>query len=199
MTRGLKENTSTWRYAFLKFLRKEFKAKRIKLPRHLKHIRSYKAFCSWTSQFYNKTWVVHLSKQSNNLRFTVEYLGRYLKRPPIGETRIKEYDGRLVTFEYLDHYTETKQIMTLPVLEFIARLISHIPDKHFRNIRYYGFLANRVRGKLLPAVYKLLKNTKQNIQNVYTHYDPLICPRCQTISDYNGISICCAANSHSGH
>jgi hypothetical protein len=184
-----------WRYAFLTFLRKEFKEKRIKLPRHLKHIRSYEAFCSWTSQFYNQTWVVHLSKQSNNHKFTVEYLGRYLKRPPIGETRIKKYDGKLVTFEYLDHYTKTKQIMTLPVLEFIARLISHIPDKYFRNIRYYGFLANRVRGKLLPTVYLLLKNRKQNIQKVYTpwrdmlkksfHYDPLTCPRCQTIMKLN--------------
>jgi hypothetical protein len=178
-----------WRYEFLTFLRKEFKEKRIKMPRHLKHIRSYETFYSWTTQFYNKTWVVQLNKQSNNFRATIEYLGKYLKRPPIGETRIKNYDGKSVTFEYLDHYTKTKEIVTLPVLEFIARLISHIPDKHFRNIRYYGFLANRLRGKLLPTVYQLLKNKKQN-QKIYTpwrdmlkrffRYDPLTCPRCQT-------------------
>ncbi len=80
------------------------------------------------------------------MKANVDYLAKYLKRPPIGETRIKSYDGKFVSFEYLDHYNNTKEIMTLPVLEFISRLISHIPDKYFKNIRYYGFLANRVKG-----------------------------------------------------
>ena len=90
------------------------------------------------------------------MKANVEYLGKYIKRPPIGETRIKLYDGKTVTFEYLDHYTNIKETMALPVLDFIERLLCHIPDKHFRNIRYYGFLSNRLKGKLLPSVYKLL-------------------------------------------
>lgn len=180
-----------WRYQIISLLRKEFKEGRLKLTNSLKHIKSYKAFCSWTSIYYNKTWVVHLSKQSNNMKVNVDYLGKYLKRPPIGETRIKKYDGKFVTYEYLDHYTGTTDVMTLPVLDFIARLISHIPDENFRNIRYYGFLANRVRGKLLPTVYKLL-NMKRSFQTkVYIpwrqmiksvfNYDPLKCPICNTI------------------
>jgi len=147
-------------------------------------------FNSWTSQFYEKTWVVHLNTLSDNMKNNVDYLGKYLKRPPIGETRIKQYDGKSVSYVYLDHYTNTKEIMTLPVLDFIARLICHIPDKNFRNIRYYGFLSNRLRGNLLPIVYKLL-NTKNRINTkVYIpwrnmiqssfKYDPLKCPICKT-------------------
>ena len=40
--------------------------------------------------------------------------------------------------------------------EFIERFIQHIPEKGFRMIRYYGFLSNAVRGKLLPKIYKIL-------------------------------------------
>jgi len=180
-----------WRYEIISLLRKEFKEGRLKLPPHLVHIKSSNSFSSWTSQFYNKTWVVHLNEQSDNMKVNVDYLGKYLKRPPIGETRIKKYDGSFVTYEYLDHYTKTTHTMTLPVLDFIARLISHIPDKNFRNIRYYGFLANRVRGKLLPIVYELLNMKRVVKTKVYIpwremikstfRYDPLKCPFCNAI------------------
>ena len=181
----------TWRYHIIALLREEFKKGDLKLPSSLKHITSYNEFYSWTTQFYEKTWVVHLNEQSNNMKANVEYLGKYLKRPPIGETRIKHYDGNTVTFEYLDHYTNIKETMTLPVLDFIERLICHIPDKNFRNIRYYGFLANRLRGKLLPLVYNLLNMKHVITSKVYLSwrtmiqaaykYDPLRCPLCKSI------------------
>ena len=41
----------------------------------------------------------------------------------------------------------------MPVMNFIARLIRHIPDRNFKMIRYYGFLSNRTRGEKLPLVY----------------------------------------------
>jgi len=178
-----------WRYRIIDLLREEFKEGCLKLPPHLNHIKSYKTFASWTSQFYNNTWVVHLNKQTDNMKANVEYLGKYLKRPPIGETRILAYNGSTVTYKFLDHYTDTTEIMTLPVLDFISRLISHIPDKNFRNIRYYGFLSNKHRGKLLPIVYQLLEMKDSYVKKVYTpwrnmikatyNYDPLICPFCK--------------------
>lgn len=39
----------------------------------------------------------------------------------------------------------------------IGRYISHVPAKHFKMQRYYGFLSNRKRGKLLPLVYEALE------------------------------------------
>ncbi len=38
----------------------------------------------------------------------------------------------------------------------IQRYVSHIPARHFKMIRYYSFLANRKRGRLLPKVYDAL-------------------------------------------
>ena len=45
------------------------------------------------------------------MKSDVDYLDKYLKRPPIGETRIKLYDGKTVTYEYLDHYTDVYESM----------------------------------------------------------------------------------------
>ncbi|RML41481.1 hypothetical protein ALQ95_200078 [Pseudomonas syringae pv. ribicola] len=39
----------------------------------------------------------------------------------------------------------------------LRRGVQHIPEKHFRMIRYFGFLANRVCGQYLPKVYEALK------------------------------------------
>ena len=186
-----------WRIRLILFLRDEFKKGNLKMPPHLKHIKTYSTFYSWTVQFYNQTWVVHLQKSSDNLKNNVQYLGRYLKRPPIGETRIKYYDGKFVVFEFLDHYTDTKELITLPVLDFIARLIDHIPDKNFRNIRYFGFLANRVSGELLPLVFGFLKKAIHLLKTkVYTSWrdmiknslgiDPMFCLNCGTILRPNG-------------
>jgi len=174
-----------WRYRIIKLLRDEYDKGNLKLPLKLKFVN----FTKWTSKLYKITWVVHLNKQSKNMKNNIEYLGKYLKRPPIGETRIKEYNGKTVTYEYLDHRNDTVDTMTLPVLEFLGRLISHIPDKNFRNIRYFGFLSCRTRGKLLPKVYKLL-NMNVNNKKIYIswrelikktfEYDPIECPNCKT-------------------
>ena len=179
-----------WKHAIISLLLNEFKQGNLQLPNNLKHIKSIQSFYSWLQISYNKTWVVHLQKPTSNMKQNVEYLGKYLKRPPIGETRIKNYDGKLVTYQFLDHYTNTTQHLKLPVHDFIARLISHVPDKHFRNIRYYGFLSNRTSSKLLPIVYKLLNMTrsiiskaairwKDMIKNTFS-FDPTSCPCCKT-------------------
>ncbi len=70
-------------------------------------------------------------------------------------SRLKHYDGEEVIFSYLNH--TTKQYLRFPsgIDDFIKRLVQHIPDTGFRMIRYYGFLATRVRSKLLPTVYDL--------------------------------------------
>jgi hypothetical protein len=179
-----------WRYNIINLLRKQFKAGKLKLPKTLKHLNSYNAFNSWLNVLYNITWVVELSKPSKNKKRNIEYLGKYLKRPPIGETRILSFNNNIVTFFYKDHYTNSSNTMSLPALDFIGRLISHIPDDYFRNIRYYGFLSNKQSGKLLPTVYNLLSmdpkplinalNSWRNMLKRNFNIDPLICPVCKS-------------------
>ncbi len=42
---------------------------------------------------------------------------------------------------------------------WLWRYVSHIPARHFKMVRYYGFLANRKQSTLLPKVYEALEMT----------------------------------------
>lgn len=64
--------------------------------------------------------------------------------------------GGAVVHNYYDHRTQQYRQQTLTQEEMIGRYISHVPAKHFKMVRYYGFLSGRKRGELLPKVYEAL-------------------------------------------
>lgn len=175
-----------WRYRIIKLFKSLYK-KGLLIPKALsEQLNSIFTFNHFLDQLYRKTWIVHCAKPSKDHKLNVSYLARYIKRPAIAQSKLKHYDGREVTFKYLDHVTKTYRNFTLTAEEFIARLIQHIPDTGFRMIRYYGFLAHRVRGTLLPKAYALLSQTPQTTKTP-THaeliqknfgFDPLTCILC---------------------
>lgn len=89
-------------------------------------------------------------------RIVVKYIGRYLGRPVIATSRIDKYDGEMVTFHYNRHEDEQYIEETIPAMEFIQRLIRHIPEKHFKMIRYGGIYARHreIDSKLYRAIPK---------------------------------------------
>ena len=62
-------------------------------------------------------------------KVVTKYIGRYLGRPVIATSRIDRYDGDTVTFHYNRHEDEQYVEETLPAIDFIKRLIRHIPEK----------------------------------------------------------------------
>ena len=97
----------------------------------------------------------------------------------------------------MDHKTKTHKNFTLNIEQFIARFIQHIPDEGFRMIRYYGFLANRVRKKLLPAVYELIGQKEPYTTKAPTYaelikknfgFDPLACILCGQQLIFTGVN-----------
>ena len=79
-----------------------------------------------------------------------KYIGRYLGRPVIATSRIDAYDGNTVTFHYNRHEDNKLIVEKLPVLDFMERLIQHIPETQFKMIRYYGIYArHREKDSLL--------------------------------------------------
>ncbi len=100
---------------------------------------------------------LYMSKKTAGGRNTARYLGRYLKKPPIAASRLAHYNGGAsLSFRYLDHKTGETATETLTQRELVARLKQHIPEKFFKMVRYFGFLANRVCGEKLPQVYRAL-------------------------------------------
>ncbi|WP_176360227.1 transposase, partial [Escherichia coli] len=96
-------------------------------------------------------------KKTAGGRNTARYLGRYLKKPPIAASRLAHYNGGAsLSFRYLDHKTGETATETLTQRELVARMKQHIPEKFFKMVRYFGFLANRGCGEKLPQVYRAL-------------------------------------------
>ena len=119
-------------------------------------------------------------------KVVTKYIGRYLGRPVIATSRIDNYDGENVTFHYNRHEDEKLIVETIPVLEFIQRLIQHIPEKHFKQIRYYGLYARtkEQNKKLQLAISRekhkiILSFNRWRDCTLHSFgYDPLKCPCC---------------------
>lgn len=149
-----------WRTRIIKLLRKQYKNGILQLPKSCVDMQQdYKAFNDFLNFHYQRFWNVYCAAPENNHIRNTEYLARYVKRPAIANSRLMHYSGADVKFRYFDHKTKTKRTFSCSAFDFIRRVIQHIPDKGFRLIRYYGFLANALRGKLLPIVNKLLNLT----------------------------------------
>jgi Putative transposase len=96
---------------------------------------------------------------------------------------------------------------TLEALDFVARLLAHVPDPRRHLVHYYGAYSNVVRGKLKarvqaqqtaplvpgpgevsqppvgptsPSPLALRRRWAQLIRSVF-EVDPLVCPRCQGV------------------
>ena len=116
----------------------------------------------------------------------IKYIGRYLGRPVIATSRIDSYDGDFVTFHYNRHEDNKLITETIPVLDFMARLTQHIPEKHFKMIRYYGIYARhrksdqrlrRVISREKHCLYLSFNRWRESIFLSFG-YDPLKCPKC---------------------
>lgn len=119
---------------------------------------------------------------------TIKYISRYLGRPVIATSRIDTYDGENVTFHYTRHEDNKTVSETVPALNFIQRLIVHIPEKHFKMLRYYGIYAkHHKQEKLLRkcisekkrAFLKSIQDWRNSILLSFG-YDPLCCSECGT-------------------
>lgn len=147
-----------WRYQIIHFFRKYYS--QVKFPDKRKALgQTYQHWNTFLNEQYKRDWHVHLAKPTRDHKHTMLYFSRYLKRPAISYSRIKHYDGDSVTYVYRSHTTNKLETVKFKAMAFVQRITQHIHDRHFRVARYYGFLANRCRGTLLPKVFAALKQT----------------------------------------
>ncbi len=119
---------------------------------------------------------------------TIKYITRYLGRPVIATSRIDKYDGENVTFHYTRHEDNKTIEECVPTLDFIKRLIIHIPEKHFKMLRYYGIYAKHHKQEkklhrcISPEKHRFLRSLLDWRNSILLSfgYDPLRCPNCGT-------------------
>ena len=128
-----------------KMLRKRFMTKLLlNLSIHFEKDDKFKKLTNQLYKQYDKGFYVNAKKRKfPNTLLAVAYVTRYSNKPAIAESRIIEYDGEYVSFWYKRHQDNNRVEEKVPVLDFIKRLIIHIPEKGFNTIRYYGIYAMR--------------------------------------------------------
>ncbi|MGA7615932.1 MAG: IS91 family transposase [Thermoanaerobaculia bacterium] len=91
-------------------------------------------------------WHAYVKKPFGGPDQVLAYLSSYTHRIAISNRRILAFDGKSVTFtwhDYANHYAA--RTATLTATEFLRRFAMHIVPSRFVRIRYFGFLANRLR------------------------------------------------------
>ena len=183
-------NSGLWRHKKhfnYKLMRDSFQTALLNiLQKHLPD--SFKKVKASIYRNHKNGFYVYAKPNKCNPASVIKYIGRYLGRPVIATSRIDHYDGENVTFHYNRHEDDKLITETIPVLDFIARLIPHIPEKHFKMIRYYGLYArHRVTDKKLNLaiskqkhkIYRSFNSWRNAILSSFG-YDPIQCPCCGT-------------------
>lgn len=109
-----------------------------------------------------------------NSKVVVKYIGRYLGRPVIATSRVDTYDGDFVTFHYNQHEDDVFVLETIPVMEFIKRLIRYIAEKHYKII-HYGSIYARHR-EIDNKLHRAISQEKQCICNKSDKFLLILCP-----------------------
>jgi hypothetical protein len=109
---------------------------------------------------YPKGFVAHLKGDIvPRVEGLARYIVKYVVSPPMGLSRIIQYDRERgeVTYWYKDHLSRGKKTtVTVDRETFIGRMVQHILPKGFQRIRYYGLQATcklkKVREQLAVAL-----------------------------------------------
>jgi hypothetical protein len=106
---------------------------------------------------FRQDWVVYAKPPFGGPEYVLQYLARYTHRVAISNHRLLSVNESEVRFRWRDYKNHNKKrTMTLTGEEFLRRFLQHVLPKGFPRIRYFGWLANRKRGRLLPLCRVLL-------------------------------------------
>ena len=143
----------------------------------------------------DKGFYVYAKTEIKSAKTAAKYVGRYVGRPAIAESRILKYDGKNVTYKYTRHEDNKVIVETVHVYEFIKRIIRHIPEKNFKMIRYFGIYSRRSKGKVnfIKMIDKRILSIRKSIANwenrilAIAGVDPCKCPNCKNKMRFHDI------------
>jgi hypothetical protein len=138
---------------------------------------------------HDKDWVVYAKRPFATPENLIKYLGSYTHRVAISNRRIVKIENGAVTFRYKDRRDHNRiKNMTLGIVEFIRRFMTHVVPKGFMRMRHIGIFSNRNRAELValckrlldgPGVKESSQKRCQDIIESLTQKDPLCCPHCK--------------------
>ncbi len=118
----------------------------------------------------------------------------YTKNFFLVQNRIIDIDSNdFISFWYQRHEDDKFIVEKIHIFEFIVRLFRYIPEPQFKTIRYYGFYSShkhvfyeKCKKKIESFKIPFLKsmNEWRNLILLSFKIDPLVCPKCNTVMNY---------------
>ena len=133
--------------------------------------------------------------------------GSYCLRNPVSLARLRWVTGSATATYQPRVGHDDEKADAIDALDYVARLLAHVPDPRRHLVHYYGAYSNVVRGKLKarsqaqeteplapgpgedappprdsasPSLAALRRGWAQLIRRVY-EIDPFVCPRCRGV------------------
>lgn len=177
-----------WQYEVLTRLKKE-------MPKN----RETNMFIDSLFKEHKKGFVIYGKRRfhKSEAMKVVRYVGRYVRHPPIAESRIISYGREKVRFWYRESGSKKKVIVTLGKFEFIRRLLSHVPEKNFKIARCYGIYSRKSKTQIQMEFSMDVRGEDMRIEDFSWrawlirsfNIDPLICNECNGRMYFVGIQI----------
>jgi len=133
-------------------------------------------------------WHVQIEPAYARAGAVLKYAGRYIRRGPLSERRIRAYEGRRVTIAYTHPEKHTHPTFTLDAQDFVLRLLSHVPEKGTHCARVYGLYHSACRAKLNQARSALGQppyepeaeppDTHELLHRMFPDFTGDLCPKC---------------------
>ena len=163
---------------FVAGLRRAFRTKQLTFHGECRPLAEEQAFRAFLDSLREQDWVVYAKPPFGGPEHVLHYLARYTHRVAISNHRIVAVNESQVLFRWKDYAHHSKQrTMPLTCEEFLHRFLLHVLPKGFPRIRYFGWMANRRRNKVLPLCRDLLPPL---VQQTSPEPAPALwcCPRC---------------------
>ncbi len=105
---------------------------------------------------WKQKWVVHAQPAGSGQK-VLDYLGRYVFRIAISNSRLETLEPGQVTFRYRDNRTQQLKRVALPLQEFVQRFLQHVLPLGLTKVRHYG-LSSSACGSRHAAAKALLQS-----------------------------------------
>jgi len=177
----VKAMSKVFRGKFIAKLKKAYKEEELVLEGQLEEIATPAGFRNYLNRLARHTFRIHSKPATKEPKKVVKYLGGYMKRVAISNSRLEEMEGGKVVFRYKDNRDEGKEKRCrMEGEEFIRRFVEHIIPEGFVRVRYYGIFAGRDRKQNLERARELIGGLeeKEAGDREQDKYEPS-CPVCE--------------------
>lgn len=135
---GLSADRTEWRPARTSYLVPVHALSKLFRGLFLDLVRQERPDLTLPESVWTKGWVVYCKPAVQGPAPVLHYLGRYVHRIALTNSRILSTEDGHVSFRYQDAREQRWRTMTLPAHEFIRRFLQHVLPQGFHKVRYYG-------------------------------------------------------------